>query len=87
MSASPGPRSQASPSPAEIETIAASYVRNHVLFADCSPDSEYDSMPAVPGAQAAADALIANLFFFGKHIDRSIENTLNGKRPRLVHHD
>ena len=23
--------------------------------------------------------------FFGKHIYRSIENTLNGKRPRLVH--
>jgi hypothetical protein len=61
MSASRGPRSQASPSPAAIETIAASYVRNHVLFADCSPDSECDSMPAVPGAQAAADALIANL--------------------------
>ena len=52
-------RSQALPSPEELQLLTASYVRNHVKFAEISP--EYDAMPAVPGAQAAAAALIANL--------------------------
>jgi len=52
-------RSQTLPSPAELQLLTASYVRNHVKFAEISP--EYDAMPAVPGAQAAAAALIANL--------------------------
>jgi hypothetical protein len=67
-SAPPGPfenevsitgRSQALPSQGAVDTLAASYVKHHVFFADSSP--EYASMPAVHGAQAAADALIANL--------------------------
>jgi hypothetical protein len=52
-------RSQALPSPAELQLLAASYVQSHVSFAEISP--EYDAMPAVPGAQAAANALIQNL--------------------------
>ena len=52
-------RSQALPSPAELQSLAASYVQSHVSFAEISP--EYDAMPAVPGAQAAASALIQNL--------------------------
>jgi hypothetical protein len=52
-------RSQALPSSAEVQLLTASYVKSHVTFAEISP--EYDAMPAVPGAQAAANALIANL--------------------------
>ena len=43
-------RSHALPSPPKVQSLATAYV---------SP--EYDAMPAVPGAQAAANALIANL--------------------------
>ena len=52
-------RSQPVPLPAEVLSLAEAYVMSHVRFADISP--EYDAMPAVPGAQAAASALIANL--------------------------
>ena len=52
-------RSQALPSPAEVQFLTATYVRSHVGFAETSP--EYDAMPVVPGGQAAANALIANL--------------------------
>ena len=52
-------RSQALPSPPEVLSLATEYVRSHVKFAEIRP--EYDAMPAVPGAQAAANALIANL--------------------------
>ena len=52
-------RSLALPSQQAIADAAARYVKDHVTFADISP--EYESMQAVPGGQTAAAALIANL--------------------------
>lgn len=52
-------RSLAIPSQHTVAELAATYVKDHVSFAESRP--EYDSMQAVPGAHAVAGALIANL--------------------------